>query len=516
MGQEINRFTGPAGYAWESPTQPDDTLGFDWSQSNIDPVTFEQTFLGKPQELWETARIQNMGQQAALPYFQQAAGYGFQPKYGKYLLGGQTNFADWLKTPGSQAAPTADSWARAVETSRMTNPYATPGNIGLGDLAIRGRLEGPNARTNQLLMANAMLGGGMGLAGQARVRALGSLYDLYASRARGQGLGTGGFLDYISRQVPGLSPTGLPAAMGQPPVVTNPAIVSPADISMAEAGQGITQYPSDTSSVVDPNIVTPPIVNTQTFTAQDNAEALRNLTEDELNYVKNLDQELLNMGIGDRVVYPGVGGAEDRVVTRNIPTVEDTIADQPTFWDRGLDVADQDFMYKQLGVSTQPGTGAITSRSGDPFFTASSTGGAELGPTAFENLDPSKGKYSPFFRGPLGDPAGATSFDEYLAAIERGEASSKFKPWELLGITEEEYNNQVLQKNRLGGLRPPDRGRIEARGWGNEPYMTGYGTDLGQRTGAINVFDPLGPNPKVGTRVRTPFTNFLGPGSVIA
>ena len=46
--------------------------------------------------------------------------------------------------------------------------------------------------------------------------------------------------------------------------------------------------------------------------------------------------------------------------------------------------------------------------------------------------------------------------------------------------------------------------------------MTGYGTDFGQRTGAINVFDPLGPNPKVGTRVRTPFTNFLGPGSVIA
>lgn len=505
MGQEINRFTGPSGYAWESPTQPDDALGFDWSQFNIDPVTFEQTFRGKPQELWETARIQNMGQQAALPYFQQAAGYGFQPKYGKYLLGGQADFADWLKTPGSQAAPTADSWARAVETSRMMNPYATAGNIGLGDLVTRGHLQGPNARTNQLLMANAMLGGGMGLAGQARVRALGSLYDLYTSRARGQGLGAGGFLDYISRQVPGLSPTGLPAAMGQPPVVTNPAIVSPADISIAEGGQGITQYPSDTSSVVDTNIVTPPIVDTQTFTAQDNAEALRNLTEEQLEYI---DQELLNMGIGDRVVYPGAGGAEDRVVTPNIPLVEDTIADQPTFWDRGLDVADQDFMYKQPGVSPQAKTGAITSRSGDPFFRTSSTGGAELGPTAFENIDTS-------IRGPLGDPAGATSFDEYLAAIERGEASSRFKPWELLGITEEEYNNQVLQKNRWGGLRPPDRGDIRMRGYGSRK-MTGYGTDLGQGTGAINVFDPLGPNPKVGTRVRTPFTNFLGPGSVIA
>ena len=52
------------------------------------------------------------------------------------------------------------------------------------------------------------MGGGVGYAAQARQRALGNLYDLYAARAGARGMGGGGFLGYLGGRM-GTDVTGI-------------------------------------------------------------------------------------------------------------------------------------------------------------------------------------------------------------------------------------------------------------------------------------------------------------------
>lgn len=187
------------------------------------------TFTGQPSALWQAARTAQLGERAALPQWQRTIMQGFNPTFGGYLLGGAPGtFSDYLQgigtaatgyggfrtpsaTPAQQAQNYAN-WQSFVDASAgLANPGAQTGTI---DLARRGLLEGENARRNALAIANAAMGGGIGMGAQARERALGNLYDLYAARAAGAGTPAGGFLSWLS---PRLNiPTGAtgPAGMG--------------------------------------------------------------------------------------------------------------------------------------------------------------------------------------------------------------------------------------------------------------------------------------------------------------
>ena len=185
--------------------------------ANTTPNVFDQlkglpttdvlsTFAGSPAALWQSGRIAGMGSQAAIPQFQRSAMQGFTPAFGRYMLkGGTGSFADYMRTPRTAgfAAPRQD-FTNAITASNMLNPaYARTATNPLTTqdrermLTHQGYLTGDNARRNALAMAAAGMGGGVGYGAQARQRALGNLYDLYASRASGAGAPVGGFLGYL-------------------------------------------------------------------------------------------------------------------------------------------------------------------------------------------------------------------------------------------------------------------------------------------------------------------------------
>ena len=187
------------------------------------------TFEGDPQRAWETARLAEMGSYAANPLFQRTASFGFAPALGRYLAAGGragtgadaegVSFADWLgrtvETPAS-GQPYGLAGHVPATTSRvaggdvdLSTAYAvskalgTQGGLGsMGTLnptqtALGTFLSGDNARRNQLAMLAAQTNQGVGLGARASQRALGNLYDLYAARQSTQGLGGGGFLNYM-------------------------------------------------------------------------------------------------------------------------------------------------------------------------------------------------------------------------------------------------------------------------------------------------------------------------------
>lgn len=178
------------------------------------PATIAETFEGSPAALWQAARIQQMGAQAALPQFARTAMQGYRPAMGEFMLGGSGgSFADYLQRASPAGGIDLDArnqnWLRAVEASRMLNPeYIAPTGTGLDiDTAlgyqgyINTGLEGlsaAQARANALSMAGTAMGRtGGGYADLAHQRALGNLYDLYAARAAGVGAPVGGFLGYL-------------------------------------------------------------------------------------------------------------------------------------------------------------------------------------------------------------------------------------------------------------------------------------------------------------------------------
>jgi len=176
------------------------------------------TFEGRPGALWQAAQAQQLGQRAFIPQFQRTIGQGFTPAYGSYLLAGGGGpegndvgtFASYLGGAGqaTRQAQALTDWTQAVEASRRMDPGypAATGTLTAQQLGIQGALGGEGARANALAMAQAGMGGARGYMGQARQRALGNLYDIYAARAEAAGRPTSGFLGYLGGQMGTTSP----------------------------------------------------------------------------------------------------------------------------------------------------------------------------------------------------------------------------------------------------------------------------------------------------------------------
>jgi hypothetical protein len=197
-------------------SQPNGGFGQDFSF--IGTPTVEETFSGRPADLWRSARISQLGGQAALPQFQKSAMAGFQPAYGRYLLSGYSQpFAQYLKgtsTGGgiqdyASQARLQPQWNALVGASRSLNPGMGVTSLTPAQIQYRGLLEGPDARANAIAMSMAGMGGvggggrfgggwSQGIGGQARQRALGNLYDLYSDRAAAKGLPAGGFINWLN------------------------------------------------------------------------------------------------------------------------------------------------------------------------------------------------------------------------------------------------------------------------------------------------------------------------------
>ena len=146
-----------------------------------------------------------MGEQAAIPQFQQAAMQGFTPALGRYLLGAAPDqtFAQYQAPTaagytGTVTQPGLSNWEAAVQASKALDPaYTMTGALTPQQVGYQGLLTGENARRNAIAMATAAMGGGGGYVGQAQQTAVGNLYDLYKARAAGAGAPAGGFLGYL-------------------------------------------------------------------------------------------------------------------------------------------------------------------------------------------------------------------------------------------------------------------------------------------------------------------------------
>lgn len=214
------------------------------------PPSVAETFAGSPQALWQAARIGAMTpQQAFLPQFQRAAMVGYEPEFGRYLLGGNTDpFSSYLEARGqmgpqtdatraARAASTAANWESALAASQAlrspTQAYTETGNLEGGvpapsglsyaQLAMQGMMTGEDARRNTLAMAAAGMGGGTGYGAQARQSAIGNLYDLYAARAAGAGASPGGFLSWFGQRYGPQPVAGTAATAAQPVAGTETA-----------------------------------------------------------------------------------------------------------------------------------------------------------------------------------------------------------------------------------------------------------------------------------------------------
>ena len=207
-----------------------DPAGFAGSGTyGMSPLTVEDTFAGRPQDLWETARLQQMGARGMLPQWQRQRLQGFQPALGGYLLSGRTDpFAEYLRSPGAGATALAGqsaqqiaeaNWANAIAASRAMAVQDQPWLPNLPEpeaaaavadgapamtpeqLVMQGYLTGEGARSRALAMAGTAMGGGVGIGAQARQAALGNLYDLYSARAAATGTSPGTFLRWLSGKV---------------------------------------------------------------------------------------------------------------------------------------------------------------------------------------------------------------------------------------------------------------------------------------------------------------------------
>jgi len=214
LGDFYGMGTG-AGTAFSGGTIPTGTTAGIWGDTDV-----LSTFAGSPAALWQAARIRQMGQQAAIPQFQQAAMQGFTPALGRYLLGAtpEQTFAQYHAPTaagysGNVTQPQLSNWEAAVQASKALDPsYTMPvdtAGVTAGltgqQIGYQGLLTGENARRNAIAMATAAMGGGAGYVGQAQQTAVGNLYDLYKARAAGAGAPAGGFLGYLGGVV---NPTG--------------------------------------------------------------------------------------------------------------------------------------------------------------------------------------------------------------------------------------------------------------------------------------------------------------------
>ena len=174
-----------------------------------DPTGAQATFAGDPRGLWQAGRAQQMtAAQLANPAWRNQIMTGYQPMMGAYQLGGaQGTFADYLGGLGAgganQYATTipSENWQTAVTASQlMGSPDAT---VTLAQQNIQNLLQGENARQNDLSMAGAYMGGGIGYGAQAQQAALGNMYDVYSARQAGTGDVSGTFLNWLNTRMGG-------------------------------------------------------------------------------------------------------------------------------------------------------------------------------------------------------------------------------------------------------------------------------------------------------------------------
>ena len=208
------------GGQWQTgrTTAPDDFWDFGTTDfgAYIPKMNVEQTFAERPADLWETARLAQMGSRGLLPQWQQQRFQGFEPALGSYYLaGGPGTFAEYMKAQAQ--TPTSDletraNWANAIAASRAMAVQDQPWLPDLPEpeaaaavadgapamtpeqLVMQGYLTGEGARSRALAMAGTAMGGGVGIGAQARQAALGNLYDLYSARAAATGTSPGTFL----------------------------------------------------------------------------------------------------------------------------------------------------------------------------------------------------------------------------------------------------------------------------------------------------------------------------------
>ena len=197
-----------------------------WNWGNItDPI-----YAGRPEALWQMARRGQMGGLGFLPQFRRLETQGFDPTYGQFILGGPETegrtFGEWLAARGAAGAmdpgfrTTGDAikpgWQAWVNAARYIDQATQQGQTLEGMLEGEGipawtdprvlgylwgdDLSAADQRQNILAAAGAAMGGGIGIGAQARQRALGSLYDLYAGQALAEGRPVSGFINWINQQ----------------------------------------------------------------------------------------------------------------------------------------------------------------------------------------------------------------------------------------------------------------------------------------------------------------------------
>ena len=214
-------------------TAPDDFWDFGTTDfgAYIPKMNVEQTFAERPADLWETARLAQMGSRGLLPQWQQQRFQGIEPALGSYYLaGGPGTFAEYMKAQAQTATTdleTRANWANAIAASRamavQDQPWLSeettsvpPTTLTPQQVAMQQWMQpGSAGRASTLAMAGAGLGGGVGLGAQARQAALGNLYDLYAARAEATGTSPGTFLSWLSGKVGRQEPSAAPSAEAQ-------------------------------------------------------------------------------------------------------------------------------------------------------------------------------------------------------------------------------------------------------------------------------------------------------------
>lgn len=158
-----------------------------------------------PQELWEAARVHQMGDDAHKPQFWKTRMHGFTNKWGNYLISGNQgfdSFYNFLKTPLDNTE-LAKNWGRAIEASRYMGEDLR-GRLTGTDWVIGKKIQDGLAGGKGNVLAMAMAGLGVNpdtYGGGALYSRLADMYDIFEAKARAEGKTGGGFLAFIDDQM---------------------------------------------------------------------------------------------------------------------------------------------------------------------------------------------------------------------------------------------------------------------------------------------------------------------------
>ena len=158
-----------------------------------------------PQELWEAARVHQMGDDAHKPQFWKTRMHGFTNKWGNYLISGNQgfdSFYNFLKTPLDNTE-LASNWGRAIDASRYMGEDLR-GRLTGTDWVIGKKIQDGLAGGKGNVLAMTMAGLGVNpdtYGGGALYSRLADMYDIFEAKARAEGKTGGGFLAFIDDQM---------------------------------------------------------------------------------------------------------------------------------------------------------------------------------------------------------------------------------------------------------------------------------------------------------------------------